>query len=123
METWLLLVFVVFLMALPALAIHINRNKPGMQRRAFLIRIIGLFVVGIVMGALSETHEVMGFVAGLTTIVVAYFSYAFTVQRLTDAGWSVWLTFVQVLPLINLLFTIALMIVPSKEQEAALMEA
>ena len=122
MGVWILIIFVVFLIALPVVAIHFNRDKPGMSRSAFSIRIIGLFVVGIVLVALADIHEVMTFMVGLGTIVVAYFSYAFTVQRLNDAGWSVWLTPMQALPAINLLFTLALMIVPSKEQEAAMME-
>lgn len=123
MSAGLVIIIVVFLITLPVLAIHFNRDKPGMPRSAFSIRIIALFVVLIVLVALADIHEVMTFMAGLGTIVVAYFSYAFTVQRLNDAGWSVWLTPMQALPAINLLFTLALMIVPSKEQEAALMEA
>lgn len=123
MGIWQWIIILAITLVLPFVAIMLNKEKPGITRSQYIVRVIGLIVLGVAMGLLSEMGEILALIGGVVILIASYFSYAFATLRLNNAGWSAWLTLVLVLPLINLLFIIALMIVPSKEQEAALMEA
>ena len=101
------------------IAVKKNRDKVGMGRLAYLGRTVALIVGLIVLYAIALAIPNAFWVLIPVQLVVSYFLYAFAVRRLVHAGWSPWLAFVLVIPAINMLFLLALFIVPQSSVAAS----
>ncbi|MEG3617665.1 DUF805 domain-containing protein [Magnetovibrio sp. PR-2] len=115
---WQVITPMILILAMPLPAVLLNQNKPGIGRGLYAGLLVGLFILA------GGLHFAVGGNEGidlskLTVLLVTIFLICtlFT-RRLSDAGWSVWLSYIILLPVVNLLFALGLMFIPSREQES-----
>ncbi|MFC1673365.1 hypothetical protein ACFL12_04345 [Pseudomonadota bacterium] len=113
----LIVVALAAVLLLPFLAVKKNRDKPGIERMAFLGRFVAIVAAVIVMGVIGAFIPLIGILFVFVQLYLSYVFYGFVVQRLTHAGWNPWLVYVGIIPGIGLLFLLALFIVPGKDSE------
>lgn len=80
-----------------------------------LFAIVGaLFTVGVGIAAASPTAAIIiGSLLGLVLLVASvWMSVLITVQRLHDLGWSGWLWFLNLVPIVGSIFPILLIVLP-----------
>jgi uncharacterized membrane protein YhaH (DUF805 family) len=111
-------VILLFLLGLPVLVVIRERNKPSIARGPFIGRVLSAFVVAVLLIGVSKI-EVLMLPAAVMLFLTAYFLFAITVRRLTDAGWNPWLSYILVVPIVSLIFLVVLFFVPHKARSGA----